>query len=229
MQEIVLDLETTGLEPKNGHKIVEIGAIKLDKNRNMTKDIFHHYVNPQRSMPQEAYDIHGIDDAMLADKPIFAVVAEAFVEFIKGSTLIIHNASFDIKFLNHELKLLGKPSINAVNVIDTLRMAQNIYPGKKASLDTLCNRFKIDLSNRKLHGALKDAELLAQVYFFMTGGAVQYSLQANQDLQEIKNITTHQTQLNAKVAKPTADELQEHLKLVRKMQNSIWAATKEDL
>jgi DNA polymerase-3 subunit epsilon len=227
MQEIVLDLETTGLEPKHGHKIVEIGAIKLDKNRKMTNDIFHQYVNPQRSMPMEAYNIHGIDDGMLADKPIFAVVAESFVEFIKGSTLIIHNAPFDIKFLNHELRLLGRPSINVVNVIDTLKMAQNIYPGKKASLDTLCNRFKIDLSNRKLHGALKDAELLAQVYFFMTGGAVQYSLEVSNDMQEIKNVTSQQAKITAKLVKPTANELEAHLKLVRKMQNSIWAAQEE--
>jgi DNA polymerase-3 subunit epsilon len=229
MQEIVLDLETTGLEPKHGHKIVEIGAIKLDKNRNMTREVFHQYVNPQRSMPQEAYNIHGIDDGMLADKPIFAVVADSFVEFIKDSILIIHNASFDIKFLNHELKLLGKPSINAVNVIDTLRMAQNIYPGKKASLDTLCNRFKIDLSDRKLHGALKDAKLLAQVYFFMVGGAVQYSLEVNQNLEDMKSIANHQAKFSTKVIKPTADELQEHLKLVRKMQNSIWATKGEDM
>jgi len=228
--EIVLDLETTGLDPKQGHRIVEIGAIKLfnklpSKNK---EDIFHQYVNPQRDMPSEAYNIHGISSNFLKDKPLFKDVADSLLEFIKGGTLIIHNASFDVKFLNYELAMLGKGSIDVAHVIDTLRMAQNLYPGKRASLDALCDRFKIDLSDRKLHGALKDSELLAKVYYLMSGGVSQYSLKVEQNIQEMKNLKEHRNQITSKVVKPTQDELDEHLKLIRKMQSSIWATVSEE-
>jgi DNA polymerase-3 subunit epsilon len=149
------------------------------------------------------------------------------LEFVENSTLIIHNASFDIKFLNHELSIAGKGSINVTNVVDTLRMAQNLYPGKRASLDALCDRFKIDLSNRKLHGALEDVRLLAQVYYFMTGGSTQYSLEVEQNSKEIRKITSQQAKITSKIVKPTADELENHLKLIRKMQNAIWATQEE--
>jgi DNA polymerase-3 subunit epsilon len=228
--EIVLDLETTGLDPKQGHRIVEIGAIKLinklpSKNK---ADIFHHYVNPQRDMPSEAYNIHGISSNFLKNKPLFSELADSLLEFIEGGTLIIHNASFDVKFLNYELAMLGKGTINVTRVIDTLRMAQNLYPGKRASLDALCDRFKIDLSDRKLHGALKDSELLAKVYYLMSGGVSQYSLKVEQNIQEMKNLKEHRNQITSKVVKPTQDELDEHLKLIRKMQSSIWATVSEE-
>ena len=227
---IVLDLETTGLEPKRGDRIVEIGAIKLH-NKLMTgrkEDIFHRYVNPERDMPGEAYNIHGISASFLQDKPLFKHVADELLEFIKDSTLIIHNASFDIKFLNHELGLIGKGAINVANVIDTLRMAQNLYPGKRASLDALCDRFKIDLSNRKLHGALKDSELLAKVYYMMSGGVTQYSLEVKQEMQEMDSAKLQRTQITSKLVKPSQDEIDEHLKLIRKMQNSIWVNWKDN-
>lgn len=227
--EIVLDLETTGLDPRQGHKIVEIGAIKLvNKMPSKNKaDIFHQYVNPQRDMPSEAYNIHGISSNFLKDKPLFSDVADNLLEFIKGGTLIIHNASFDVKFLNYELGLLGKPSISVAHVIDTLRMAQNLYPGKRASLDALCDRFKIDLSDRKLHGALKDSELLAKVYYLMSGGVSQYSLKVEQDIKEMKESKERRKQITSKVINPTQDELDEHLKLIRKMQSSIWEIVSE--
>lgn len=221
MIEIVLDLETTGLDPRQGHKIVEIGAIKLS-NKSVTKEKFHQYVNPQRDMPQEAYNVHGISSHFLKDKPLFSDVAESLLDFIKGSTLIIHNAPFDTKFLNYELALLGKPSINVAHVVDTLKIAQSLYPGKRASLDALCDRFKIDLSNRKLHGALKDAELLAQVYYMMSGGGSQYSLQVEEKIQEMSDAKSQRSQIISKVVKPTTDELQAHLEMIQKMKNSIW-------
>jgi DNA polymerase-3 subunit epsilon len=226
MTEIVLDLETTGLDPKQGHKIVEIGAIKL-KNKLLTNDKFHRYVNPERDMPFQAYNIHGISSSFLADKPIFKDVVDELLEFIKDSTLIIHNASFDVKFLNYELALLGREAINVVNVIDTLRVAQNLYPGKKASLDALCDRFKVDLSNRKLHGALKDAELLAKVYYMMTGGVNQYSLEVEQNIQEMADFKVQRKQITARTIKPTQTELEAHLQLIKKMQNSIWDTNKD--
>lgn len=221
---IVLDLETTGLEPKRGDRIVEIGAIKLHNKLPSSKksDTFHRYINPERDMPSQAYNIHGISSSFLLDKPLFSQIADEFLEFIQNSTLIIHNASFDIKFLNHELALIQKDPINVANVIDTLRMAQNLYPGKKASLDALCDRFKIDLSDRKLHGALKDSELLAKVYYMMSGGVTQYSLEVKQDLREMNEFKIQRAQIASKLVKPTQDELDLHLKLIRKMQNSIW-------
>jgi DNA polymerase-3 subunit epsilon len=222
MTEIVLDLETTGLDPKQGHRIVEIGAIKL-RNKSLTNEKFHYYVNPQRDMPTEAYNVHGISSDFLRDKPIFATVADQLLEFIKDSTLIIHNAQFDVKFLNYELALLGKGSINVVNVIDTLKIAQSRYPGKRASLDALCDRFKIDLSHRKLHGALKDAELLAKVYYLMTGGFNQYSLEVEQNIKEMQDLKVERAKITSKVIKPTQVELENHLKLIKKMQNSIWS------
>ncbi|AVP87071.1 DNA polymerase III subunit epsilon [Candidatus Phycorickettsia trachydisci] len=224
LEEIVLDTETTGLDPKSGHKIVEIGAIKL-KNKIPTGDKFHYYINPLRSMPIEAYNVHGISESFLSDKPTFDIVADEFLDFVKGSTLVIHNAAFDVKFLNHELITIGKgPLCSSIKVVDTLQLARSLYPGKKVSLDALCERFKLDLSNRKLHGALKDAELLAGVYYFMSISSLQqqctFEMQA--DFKEIKKMNQKQTSLSAKVIKPTELELQEHLALVRKMQNALW-------
>ena len=228
MIEIVLDLETTGLDPKQGHRIVEIGAIKLEI-KNITKEQFHYYVNPMREMPTEAYNVHGISESFLRDKPLFSQVADQLTDFIKDATLVIHNASFDMKFLNYELGLLNKPLINNSNVIDTLRIAQNLYPGKRATLDALCERFKIDLSHRKLHGALKDAELLAKVYYMMSGGGSQYALEMRQEVKEMQDLRLKRTQIISKVIKPTDAELEEHLQLVKKLQNSIWQQREEEI
>jgi len=224
LEEIVLDTETTGLDPKNGHKIVEIGAVKL-RNKIPTGDKFHCYINPLRSMPIEAYNVHGISESFLSDKPTFDLIADEFLDFVKGSTLVIHNAAFDVKFLNHELTVIGKgPLCSSIKIIDTLQLARSLYPGKKVSLDALCDRFKLDLSNRKLHGALKDAELLAGVYYFMSIGSMQQqcSFEMQADIKAIKKMNKKQASLSNKVIKPTELELQEHLALVRKMQNALW-------
>jgi len=229
LEEIVLDTETTGLDPKSGHKIVEIGAIKLH-NKIPNGEKFHYYINPQRNVPFESYNIHGISEGFLANKPLFSAIADEFLDFVKGSTLIIHNAPFDIKFLNHELGLIGKPPLcSSIKVIDTLKIAQNLYPGKRASLDALCERFKVDLSDRKLHGALKDAQLLANVYYFMTISSMQkqYSFEMQDNIKQIKSINLKQSKFSSKVIKPTQEELQDHLALVRKMQNSVWQEYKK--
>lgn len=169
LREIVLDTETTGLDPLSGHRIVEIGALELS-NRIMTGRKFHFYINPMRDMPAEAYRIHGISGEFLKDKPLFSSIVDEFLEFIDGGKLIIHNAPFDIKFLNYELSLVNRPTLTLDEVTDTLAMARKMFPGAKTNLDALCKRFKIDNSARQLHGALKDAALLAQVYVELMGG-----------------------------------------------------------
>lgn len=170
MREICLDTETTGLDPKDGHKIIEIACIEMiDKIR--TGEVFHTYINPRREVPQEAFRIHGISTESLQDKPIFDHIAQKFLDFIKGGKLVIHNASFDMKFLNHELRAIGLEAIDASNVIDSLSLARKKFPGSPASLDALCKRFNIDISHRTKHGALLDTELLCDVYVELMGGA----------------------------------------------------------
>lgn len=169
MREIVLDTETTGLDPATGDRIVEIGAVEV-VNYLPTGKTFHVYVNPQRPVPSDAVAIHGLDDAFLKDKPRFAAVADDFLAFIADAPLVIHNAAFDIKFLNHELGLAGRPSLAWGRVIDTLAMTRDRLPNASASLDALCQRFGIDNSGRDLHGALLDSQLLAEVYLELVGG-----------------------------------------------------------
>lgn len=170
MRELCLDTETTGLNPSEGHKIVEIACVELI-NKVRTGNNFHIYINPRREMPAEAFRIHGISGEFLQDKPIFAHVATQFLDFIRGAKLIIHNAAFDMKFLNFELALIGIDPISNDNVVDSLVMARNKFPGAANSLDALCKRFNIDLSKRTKHGALLDCELLADVYIELMGGA----------------------------------------------------------
>jgi DNA polymerase-3 subunit epsilon len=169
MREIVLDTETTGFEPEDGDRIVEIGAVELF-NHVPTGRTYHQYINPQRSMPQEAFEVHGLGDDFLADKPVFAAIADAFLEFVGDAKLIIHNAAFDMKFLNAELRWVGKPLLPGDQAIDTLAIARRRFPGSPASLDALCRRFGIDNSSRTLHGALLDSEILAEVYLELIGG-----------------------------------------------------------
>ncbi|MBO6578250.1 MAG: DNA polymerase III subunit epsilon [Thalassospira sp.] len=170
MREIVLDTETTGLDPYADHRLVEIGCIELI-NHMPTGRQYHQYINPQRPMPKEAFDVHGLGDEFLKDQPVFAEVADEFIEFIgEDSVLVIHNASFDMKFLNAELEWLNKPRIAMERALDTVQMARKKFPGSPVSLDALCRRFKIDNSNRTLHGALLDSDLLAQVYLELLGG-----------------------------------------------------------
>lgn len=172
MRQIILDTETTGLDPKDGHRVIEIGCIEL-VNRRLTDRTFHVYINPEREIDQEAIDVHGITNEFLADKPNFAGIADEFVEFIRGAELIAHNASFDINFLDSELSRIPEaPNIFCLMhggaAIDTLAMAKEKRPGKRNSLDALCRDYKIDASERTLHGALLDAELLTRVYLAMT-------------------------------------------------------------
>jgi DNA polymerase-3 subunit epsilon len=169
MREIVLDTETTGLNPFDGHRIVEIGAVEL-WHQVPTGRTYHQYINPERSMPEEAFNVHGISEAFLTDKPVFTAIAQAFVDFIKDSKLVIHNASFDMRFLNAELEWAGYATIPTDQAIDTLEIARRRFPGSPASLDALCRRFGIDNSMREKHGALLDSEILADVYLELIGG-----------------------------------------------------------
>jgi DNA polymerase-3 subunit epsilon len=168
MRKIVLDTETTGLDPKQGHRIIELAAIELD-GRKVSLRRFHRYLNPEREIEAGAVAVHGLTYESLQNEPKFADIVAGFLEFIAGAELIIHNAPFDIGFLNHELQLLGLPPLENT-VLDTLKLARELHPGKKNSLDALCGRYAIDNAHRTLHGALLDTELLAEVYFAMTRG-----------------------------------------------------------
>lgn len=169
MREIVLDTETTGLDPKSGHRIVEIGCLEL-VNHLPTDETFHVYINPERDMPAEAFEVHGLSEEFLATKPVFSDIAAEFVEFVGEAPLVIHNAKFDIGFLNAELERLGFAAIPMSQSVDTVTMARKKFPGAPASLDALCRRFGVDNSARTKHGALLDAELLAEVYLELIGG-----------------------------------------------------------
>jgi DNA polymerase-3 subunit epsilon len=190
MRQIVLDTETTGLDPGLGHRIIEIAAIELE-NRRLTDKRFHRYLNPERDSEEAALQIHGLTREFLSDKPKFKEIAADFLEFVNGAELIIHNAAFDIAFVNHELNLLALQPIDAccASITDTLRMARDMSPGKRNSLDALCERYQIDHSARTLHGALLDAQLLAEVYLAMTRG--QESLIVEEETLEITIAATY--------------------------------------
>jgi len=183
MRQIVLDTETTGLEPSEGHRIIEIGCVEL-VDRRITGDTYHQYIQPDRDIDAGAIEVHGITNESLADKPRFADIAAEFLEFIRGAELVIHNAPFDVGFIDHEFRLLDAfPGTVAEHckVLDTLAMARRLHPGQRNSLDALCKRYEIDNSQRELHGALLDAEILADVYLTMTGGQVSLSLDSRTD------------------------------------------------
>lgn len=169
MREIVLDTETTGFEPEQGDRIVEIGAVEL-YNHVPTGKTYHQYINPERAMPKEAFEVHGLGDDFLRDKPLFIDIAQAFVDFVGDARLVIHNATFDMKFINAELCWVKRPAIPFERAVDTLAIARRKFPGSPASLDALCRRFGIDNSARTLHGALLDSEILAEVYLELIGG-----------------------------------------------------------
>jgi DNA polymerase-3 subunit epsilon len=185
MRQIVLDTETTGLDTADGHRIIEIGCVEL-VNRRLTGRHYHQYLNPQREVDAGAYEVHGLGNDFLADKPVFAHIADDFLQFITGAELIIHNAPFDIGFLDYELELLAQVSgsnsrsiSDLCGVIDTLQMARSLHPGQRNTLDALCVRYGVDNSSRDLHGALLDSEILADVYLTMTGGQTDLSLQTD--------------------------------------------------
>lgn len=178
MRQVVLDTETTGLEPKQGHRIIEIGALEL-VDRQLTGRQFHVYINPEREIDQGALEVHGITAEFLRDKPRFAEIADDLVAFVEGAELVIHNAQFDVGFIDHELSLCAHEhaSITAVaSVLDTLELARDLHPGQRNSLDALCKRYEVDNSSRTLHGALLDSEILADVYLAMTGGQTDLGL-----------------------------------------------------
>jgi DNA polymerase III subunit epsilon len=222
LREIVLDTETTGLDPLFGDRIVEIGCIEL-VNHVPTEQTFHCYLNPERAMPAEAAAVHGLTDSFLAGQPRFADVVDDLLQFIKDSPLVIHNAGFDIAFLNAELTRLGLPQVGMDRAVDTLVMARSKYPGAQASLDALCRRFGIDNSARTKHGALLDAKLLADVYLELVGGRQpQMALAA-----EIR-VTTMIEQRNARPARPprphsaTAQELARHAAMLNLLVKPLW-------
>ncbi|WP_373502522.1 DNA polymerase III subunit epsilon [Aestuariivirga sp.] len=204
VREIILDTETTGLDPRTGDRIVEIGAVEL-LNHLPTGQSFHVYINPERDMPAEAQAVHGLSVAFLADKPIFASIAKDFLEFIGESVLVIHNASFDIGFLNAELGFLRLPSIPPERVIDTLHLARQKHPGSANSLDALCRRYGIDNSKRTKHGALLDSELLAEVYLELIGGR-QTALILESRIQK-KTVAVDQRQASRERPFPLASRL----------------------
>lgn len=177
-RQIILDTETTGLEPKEGHRIIEIGCVEM-VNRRLTGNNFHVYLQPDREIDAEAVEVHGITNDFLADKPRFETIMDDFLAYVRGAELIIHNAPFDIGFLNHELRLVNPmhyPLTDVCSITDTLVMARQMFPGQRASLDALCKRYDINNAHRTLHGALLDAEILADVYLAMTGGQVNLLL-----------------------------------------------------
>ena len=224
MRRIALDTETTGLNPLDGHRIVEIGCVELDINIPTGKE-WHTYLNPQRTMPEAAFAVHGLDDNFLSNKPLFKNISSDFLNFIKGAELVIHNARFDIGFLNNELKLVNLPIINIDESIDTVQLARQTIPGAAASLDALCKRFNIDLSQRGKHGALLDAQLLAEVYLELTGGR-QSSLILDQPLQKtnssIQGIETINKELEVFTAFITEEEEVEHFNMLKKIKEPLW-------
>ena len=224
MRRIALDTETTGLNPIEGHRVVEIGCVELDNNIPTGKE-WHTYLNPERSMPEAALAVHGLDDNFLSDKPLFKDISLEFLNFIEGAELVIHNARFDIGFLNNELKLVNLPIINIEEAIDTVQLARQTIPGAAASLDALCKRFNIDLSQREKHGALLDAQLLAEVYLELTGGR-QASLALTQPAKNLdlsnNNVKIEVKDFNYVAAAVTKEEDEEHLRMLQKIKKPIW-------
>jgi len=191
MRQIVLDTETTGLDPVQGHRVIEIGCVEID-NRRLTGRHFHCYLNPDRDIDEGALEVHGLTAEFLADKPRFPQIAEEFFEFIKGCELVIHNAPFDLAFLNNELELMNFSSGSLeqhCSVIDSLVLARHKHPGQRNSLDALCKRYEVDNSQRDLHGALLDAEILADVYLAMTGGQTRLQLGTDEQLASVSAAT----------------------------------------
>jgi len=215
-RQIILDTETTGLEPADGHRIIEIGCVEI-RNRRKGDRVFHQYLNPDRPIEDGAFEVHGISSEFLADKPVFADIAQDLLDFVRDSEVIIHNAPFDVAFINAELKLLGKKwgrLQDYCKITDTLVMARELHPGQKNSLDALCSRYQIDNSQRDLHGALLDAQILLDVYLAMTGG--QGHLLLDDDQTSAGGTVKHKmlTRKNGALRRifPTDDELQAHQK-----------------
>lgn len=211
MRQIILDTETTGLEPKQGHRVIEVGAVEMI-NRRLTGNRFHHYLNPEREIDAGAQQVHGISLEFLQDKPLFRDIAADFLAFIGDAELIIHNAPFDVGFLNRELDLLGlEPIATRCTVTDTLKMAKDLHPGQRNNLDALCRRYQVDNANRTLHGALLDAELLAEVYLAMTRGQESLMIEVEEPAAYgNRGDTPRTTPLNLLVLAAAPEELAAH-------------------
>ncbi len=213
MRQILLDTETTGFEAKNGDKIIEIGAVELVA-RKLTNNNYHQYIQPEREVPAEAIAVHGITDKFLADKPVIAKIIDGFMEFVKGAELIIHNAPFDVGFINHELSLLKPNKWGKIEdhckITDSLKMARKMYPGQRNSLDALCKRLGIDNSNRALHGALLDSEILADVYLLMTGGQTNLFVNDKDATAETSSQTINTNRNPLKIIMASDDEIIRH-------------------
>jgi DNA polymerase III subunit epsilon len=221
IREIVLDTETTGLDPLTGDRVVELACVEL-LNHLPTGNTYHQYVNPERPMSAEAEAVHGLGDAFLADQPVFADIVDSFLEFVGDARFVIHNAPFDIKFLDHELRLLGREPFGLARAVDTLEMARRRFPGAPASLDALCKRFEVDAAARVKHGALVDCELLAEVYLHLIGG--------RQPVLGLEVATRRRTAATAAARivrpprphAPTAGELEAHRRFVATLSGTLW-------
>lgn len=224
MRQVVLDTETTGLEPNDGHRIIEIGCVEL-VNRKLTGRHLHLYLNPDREIDEGALQVHGISSAFLADKPRFHQVVDEFIAFVDGAELVIHNAPFDMGFLNHEIKALdqGRPPLEQLcSVLDTLKLARRMHPGQKNNLDILCRRYGIDNAHRTLHGALLDAEILAEVYLAMTGGQTRlFNTGGDGDSGDVANRETRRpvnlAKGTLKVVPASAEEMRRHQQKLDRM------------
>jgi DNA polymerase-3 subunit epsilon len=226
MREIILDTETTGLDPNYGHRVIEIGCIEMVHKRR-TGRTFHTYLNPEREIGADAFRIHGLSTEFLQDKPLFASVSDQFLAFIDNATLVIHNAGFDLKFLNAELKRLQVEALKHT-IIDTLQLARSKFPGAPASLDALCRRFGVDNRSRDKHGALLDAELLCDVYIELTGGyQTHMALEAQPLVSAPLSLDATETSLSipahpVRQFPPSSEELEAHQQFVTTIPNAIW-------
>lgn len=233
MRQIVLDTETTGLEFRLGDRVIEIGCVEI-LGRKLTGNRFHRYINPERQVEAGALAVHGISNEFLQDKPKFGDIAAEFLDFIRGGELIIHNAAFDVGFLNHELSLAGLPTLEecCAEIIDTLRGAKELHPGRRNSLDALCERYAVNNAGRTLHGALLDAELLAEVYLAMTRGQESLIIEMDGDGLSSKLVPLPAERPTLLVLHATAEELAEHERVLQEIDkeskgNCLWLEAAE--
>jgi DNA polymerase-3 subunit epsilon len=219
---VVLDTETTGVNPDEGHRIVEIGAVELIDGIATDRE-FHAYINPCRSMPIEAFNVHGLSAEFLRDKPLFDAIVDDFLAFIGDSPLVIHNAAFDMRFLNAEMKRCGRPLLDESRAIDTLAIARQRFPGQQANLDALCRRFGIDITHREKHGAIKDARLLAEVYLELNGGRQRkLDLKFARSSKELMERAPIGARIVPAPIPPTEEEFEAHAKLIARLKNPLW-------
>jgi DNA polymerase III subunit epsilon len=227
MRQIFLDTETTGLSPENGDRIIELGCIEME-NRRLTGNTLHLYFNPERKNHEDAVRVHGLTDEFLADKPLFAACVDEVLRFLEGAEIIIHNAAFDVGFLNEELRRAGRGPVNGIvaKVSDTLLMAREMFPGKSNSLDALCKRLEVDNSNRTLHGALLDAGLLAEVYIRLTRGQDSLVIDANESTGTGPQVEMRDLAgLDLPVIEPSADERAAHARVLGELDKSSGGKT----